>query len=231
LGRVSRGSENEVIDANQKLLAANAKEGGVVRFSIPLNLMQFGLAQDIRTFRELHKDVTFEVTATDTTADFLHRQVDVVLRADNNPTSGLWGYRLVDIQYSLFASSEFMSRWGDHIEQSPETVPLPVILLSVANPESDRLQILNKFPNAQIVAECNNLESLLPLIKSGVGLARVPRFMTASSPDLKVVEKLGEEQAKTLWILTHPDYRDIPRVKLFMEFLRDRYAERAEEFI
>lgn len=223
--------EDEVAAANLKLLGANEKEAGNIRFSVPLNAMPFGLASDIEAFLQIHPDVTFDILASDATANFQERKVDVVLRADNNPSSGLWGYRLADIHYSFYASSQFMDKWRVEMKRNPKTVPLPVIVLSNSDPASDRDQIFSKFPNAKVVAKCNGLDTVLPLINNHVGAARIARFMAPSHPNLEMVMECAQEHAKTLWILTHPDYRQTHRVRLFMEFIRDRYSARANQFI
>lgn len=223
--------EAEVSSANMRLSGANDEEGGVIRLSVPLNAMPHGLSSDIQAFMEEHPTVRFEIEASDQPANFLSRDVDAVVRADNNPTSGLWGYRLADIHYSFYGSKEFLETWRPQLEARPCTVPVPVIVLSNSEPSADRDVILGRYPGGRIVAECNGLDSLIPLVRDGLGLGRIARFMAPSYPELEMVLQCSEQHARSLWVLTHPDYRDTRRIRLFMEFVRDRFAARAEKFV
>lgn len=222
--------EEKVANARIKLLGSNEKEQGVIRLSVPHNAMPYGLSNDIKLFREMHPLIDFQINATDSAVNFLDMEVDVVVRADNNPSSGLWGYRLADIQYSFYGSQAFLEKWSDEMEASPETVPLPIVALSNARPNSDREQIMTMFPNAQVVFECNGMDSLIPLVFDGAGLGRIGRFMASYIPGLAPVMDCDTDHKRSLWVLTHQDYRETWRIRVFMEFLRDRFHSRLHEF-
>lgn len=223
--------ESEVKSANMKLLGTNDKDGGVIRLSIPLNAMPYGLSTDIQAFVAKHPEIHFEIRASDQPANFMDRDVDVVIRADNNPTSGLWGYRLADIHYSFYGSSGFMDRWQHELANAPLSARLPIIALSYADPAADRDFIMSRYPMARVVAECNGLDSVIPLVCAGVGAGRIARFMAPAYPDLRVILPCSDEDIRSLWVLTHPDYRETRRIRLLMDFLRSRYLARSAEFI
>jgi len=111
------------------------------------------------------------------------------------------------------------------IETDPETVPLPYIAMSSTAPERDANFLLNVFPNAKRVACCSGMDTSIPLMKAGLGAARVANFMIPQLTDISRLIECEDAGSLTVWVLTLPDYRATKRIKLFMEFLRDQYSK------
>jgi len=167
------------------------------------------------------------VPRTDKTSDFMGREVDVVVRAQNDPSSGLWGYKIADVKWSFVATKGFMEEWAPKMQKNPETVALPYIELSPADPSADREQLLTHYPNARPYVECESLDSVIAMVRSGVGTGRIARFMLPHMPELVTLCECDNSRNKLMWLLTHPDFRNTKRIRLFMEFLRDRFMESA----
>ena len=226
----STGSAPEVESANLMLLGADSSLVGTVRLSVPLNLVAYGLSQDLYEFGRVYPDIYVDLNASDDTVSFLTRNVDVVIRANNNPSSGLWGYRLATVAYSFYASRSFFETWRPMMEADPENVPLPYIILNDTEPWRDRDQLLKIYPNSRAVVETNGLDSVLPLVRDGIGAGRLGRFMGERFDDLIPLTRCEEQCNRSLWILTHPDFRETKRIRALMEFLRDRFSERAHQY-
>ena len=222
--------ENEIEIANTELLSSDNTMEGALRISVPLNLVAYGLSGDLAEFQRLFPKVYLELDATDEPINFLSRKVDVVVRANNNPSSGLWGFQLATIAYSFYASSDFHRMWGPRIKADPQGVHLPYIALNDTDPWRDRDQLLRAYPSAVPVAETNGLDSVLPMVQDGIGAGRLGRFMGERIDDLSPLLDCDQQCNRTLWVLTHPDFRQTKRIRSFMEFLRERFAGRAHQY-
>jgi len=217
--------EGQIEGSNRQVLGMDQELSGVIRLSIPLNLMDYGLADYISEFQNLFPEIHFEINATDEPINFAHRKVDVVIRGQNEPSSGLWGYSLMTVKYSFVTTIGFYEKWRRRIETDPETVPLPYIAMSSTAPERDANFLLNVFPNAKRVACCSGMDTSIPLMKAGFGAARVANFMIPQLTDISRLIECEDAGSLTVWVLTLPDYRATKRIKLFMEFLRDQYSK------
>jgi len=164
--------------------------------------------------------------ASDGIANFNDRGVDVAIRAENDPSSGLWGHALTTIEYSFVAHTDFLNRWNLRMSADPQNVPIPFIALNKSNPEFDENQLLNRYPNARKIATCSGLDSVLPLLETAIGMGRVANFMIPSLVNCKKVFDCDEQGNRVLWILTHPDFRETKRIRLFMDFIKVRFNER-----
>ena len=223
--------EAEVEAANIQLKGADSVMDGALRLSVPLNLVAYGLSEDLSAFQRVHPEVYLDLNATDEPVQFISRNVDVVIRAENNPSSGLWGYRLATVAYSFYGSREFMDVWQESIDADALSVRLPYIALNDTQAWRDRDQLLRSFPNAVAVAETNGLDSVLPMILDGIGVGRLGRFMGKRYDQLVPLLECEDACNRSLWILTHPDFRNTRRIRVFMDFLRDSFALRAKQFV
>ena len=62
---------------------------------------------------------------------------------------------------------------------------------------------------------------------AGLGLAVLPCFIGDTQPALKRVTSVIDECANDLWILTHPDLRNIVRVKTVFQALQNEFGKAA----
>lgn len=225
---VAKRMEREITAVNLKIRGTDRSESGVIRLSFPHMVLAFGLSDEIRAFSELYPNINFQLNATDTLADFKERELDVVIRAQNNPSSGLWGFKIATAHFAFYASRDFLTKWDDRIRTAPQTTPIPFIEVNTADPAADREQFIRHYPLAQTVTECNGLDSMIPLVRSGFGVGRLAKYMAKSFPELVHVCDCDDEWSRPLWILTHPDFRDTRRIRLFMDFIKERFRSRDE---
>jgi len=217
--------EEQIESSNRQVLGLDQELRGIIRLSIPLNLMNYGLSEHIREFQKLYPEIDFEINATDETINFSQRQVDVVIRGQNEPSSGLWGYRLMTVNYSFVTTKDFFVKWQRRIETDPDTVPLPYIAMSSTAPERDENFLLSAFPNARRVACCSGMDTSIPLMMAGMGATRVANFMIPQLSNIHRLIACEDESRLSVWVLTLPDYRATKRIKLFMEFIRDQFHQ------
>jgi len=228
--KAAEAMEEQVIGLLREVQGSNELEAGLIRLSLPLNIMQYGFDASIRRFQQEHPDITFQINATDETVDFSDLKADVALRVEENPPSSLWGFKIATIDPSFYVSKQFMEEWGAKIKNEPKTAPIPYITLSLANPKADREEFLNRFPKAKNVASCNGMDSVAPLVRSGVGAGRMMRYMANSYPDLIKLFECDNAWRRTVWIMTHRDFRNTRRIRLFMEYRRDELNSKLNSF-
>ena len=218
--------EREVDASNRILLGTNDLMSGDIRVSVPLNVMPYGLADVLGEFVTEHPDIYLTVNGTDETVDFLSRDVDIVIRASNDLPDGLWGFQMTELSFGFYATKDFIDKWQDQMRDTPETVPLPYIELNDTAPWRDKEQLLRVYPKARPVADVNVIDSVLPLVRSGLATGRLGRFIGDQFDDLHMIVPCEEKANRTLWILTHPDFRNTRRFRTLMEYIRDRFAEK-----
>lgn len=222
--------EQEIQTLNLRVNSAEDAEVGEVRVSLPLHIMPHGLAKDIGQFTRKHPQINLTFLETNECIDIHARSADVIVRVQNEPSSGLWGYRLTELKFGFFAAKSLLEEWKLKINQSPETVELPYFDLTAAGEGADIDILKKKFPNAQRFGTCSTYDTLIPLVREGLGVGRIARFMADQIPDLVMICECDATSPRSMWVLTHPTLRDTQRIRLFMDFLRDQFRAREMAF-
>ncbi len=227
---VAQAVEREVTNLSREIVGSDQVATGTIRVSTPLGMMQYGLAEYFNEFCRQHPSIDIQMTATDATLSFVDRKVDIFIRAEDNPSTGLWGYKLVDLGFGFYASKEFLEYWRPKMIADPENVEVPFLARSTSRYEDDQGCFAENYPNANTVMACDDLESMIALVKAGTGIGRLPHFIANHSSGLETIPSSKNTGEKPLWVLTYPDLREIKRIRVFMELIKDNFAKRRAAF-
>jgi DNA-binding transcriptional LysR family regulator len=74
-------------------------------------------------------------------------------------------------------------------------------------------------PNAAITARCNHVIGMLLTVKSGVGIGPLPVQIGDMEDDLVRVFGPVTESMTSIYLLVHPDLRNVPRVRALFDFM------------
>jgi DNA-binding transcriptional LysR family regulator len=72
--------------------------------------------------------------------------------------------------------------------------------------------------SARVVLETNSTHALLAAAHASLGIAVLPRFVGRTDETLVVVSAPVAEQ--DVWLVTHPEFRRDPRVRVAADFLK-----------
>ena len=75
-----------------------------------------------------------------------------------------------------------------------------------------------------IVYKINTVLGLTEAVEEGVGIGHLPCFIADLRPGLRRLSGPVAEFGTDLWLLTHPDLKNVPRVRLFMEHIAGEVA-------
>lgn len=169
-------------------------------------------------FHAAHPGIRIELIMEQRVLDLGKGEADIALRGGGPAGGSLIGKKIADLPWAIFASAGFVERHGrpaspgnldrfSVIEFAGDIKELPAALWMKAHA-----------PNAPIAASCTNIPSVHLAVKSGAGLAPLPAVYAAEDP--KLVRLLGPmpELDYPLFLFTHKDLRELPRVSIVFEF-------------
>ncbi|MEL7465427.1 MAG: LysR family transcriptional regulator [Pseudomonadota bacterium] len=221
--------EASILTLDTSLAGFDTGASGMVRLSIPLSIMEHGLADDIAAFRDAYPEIHLEISSDDGLVSLGERSADVAIRAQDKPASGLWGRKLATMEYQFYGSARLCEEWSDALAGRDPGASMPMIQ-SAGTPPSALDEFKKAFPEARTVVACARLDEYTPLLRRGVGFGLSPCFIASAYPELRMVERARTTRTKALWALLHADLMDTPRFRLLVDFLAQRYAERAPLF-
>lgn len=210
--------EAEVNALGLALAAADETAEGSLTVTVPPLVAGAGFAEDVAAYRAVFPRVDLTILGTNAPLNLHKRDADVAIRVSHDPPESLWGRIATKQRAGWFATPDFA-------KSHDLSGPVPVVSFTAyetALPPS----LLKQAPQAFVAATTDDMVSALALVKAGVGMARMPHFLGHAAPGLVRVPQMELVDYMPIWVLTHPDLRQVPRIAAFMRLIADGFAAR-----
>ena len=167
----------------------------------------------VRSLRRSHPGILVEVSVGDSDYDLNRREADIALRATTRPPDHLVGRKIADSHWAICGpTTRRRALPADEEALAGE----PLIGADASMMRLDAFQWLEGNYRDQIVARANDLSTMASLARAGVGLALLPSDQRGDGlKRLFTVDGLVGE----LWLLTHPDLRNVRRIRVVWDAL------------
>lgn len=218
-------------DAVLRRVAGRAPSpAGEVRIATSDALLSGLLLPLLAEFGTACPDVRLDLVTGNTALNLSRRDADVAIRASNSPPDTLVGRRVARIAWApyaatppgaapahdaltaddaaLFAADAPWVGFGDALSGLSAAAHLRAHL-----PDERR-----------IAARFDTVGGLVAGVEAGLGRGLLPCFAAARRPALARLATPIDALATDLWLLTHPDLRQVPRVRVLLDFLAERLA-------
>jgi DNA-binding transcriptional LysR family regulator len=199
---------------------AEAEEAaGTVRLTASEIVSAEVLAPLLADLRARHRRLAFELVPSDETLDVLRRDADIAVRMVRPATGGLIAQRLGAVRLGFFAHWRWLEAHGEPAE-------LASLVAAGALIGPDRGDALPRALAGHGIAvsrdafafRCDSDLACLAALRAGIGVGICQAPLAARMPELHpVLPSLGTELE--MWLVTHPDLRAIPRVRIVLEGL------------
>ncbi|WP_072793289.1 LysR family transcriptional regulator [Cognatishimia maritima] len=203
-------------DLCRQIGARDTELRGTLRVTASQLLFQFCLAEIVRDFSALYPEIKIELIATNTSLNLARREADVAIRFSKDPPEALVGRRLFEQRGAVFASKKFLE--NDPGADAPldwirfAHWPGPPAEVKAVRPLRPKLTVDDK-------------SAAIGAVRAGIGATRLACFLGDSDPDLARVPNMPLFAQLPLWVLTHADLRDVPRIRVFLDFVTQRLLD------
>lgn len=202
--------EDVTIDSERSLRARAADISGPITLSIPPTIGQFLLLDTLDKFIKRYPRIALTITVSNRRVNLDRSEADVAIRGDNQPPEHLVGRCLFSYALSYYANRDYLQN-----TQNKD-------LRWIAKPEDTQHSewiAQSPYPNAPIGVRIDDIVTRHMAAVAGQGLTRGACYMAEQEPAMMRLPGAKVTPAQQLWILTHPDLRDTPRIKTLMQFL------------
>lgn len=206
----ARRMEDAVFAAERQALGQEQGMSGPLSLSLPDVLAKHLLMADIGRFQAAYPEIRLTLQTSLDFADLDRREADLVVRVTNAPPDHLVGRRLFKYARCGYASPDYLS----------QTDPQELRWLGWPG-DTDRPDWVRQsvFPDAPIGMRIED-----PLVRHAAALAGQGMIFDAcllGDPEPGLVRLPGDrpEPDRDIWVLTHPDLKDAPKISAFMRHL------------
>lgn len=200
---------------------------GTVRIGTPDGFGTFFLAPRIGALADLHPDLEIQLLAMPRVFSLSKREADIAVSLSRPKEGRLHVRKLCDYHLRLYASRAYLERHGPIaspalLSQHPFIGYIDDLLYA---PELDYVPLVAKDLNVRL--KSSSLAVQLMATRAGAGVCILPCFLAdrfrEEGPSGLVPVLHGEVTlTRTFWLLTHPDTRELARIKVAADFIAEQ---------
>jgi DNA-binding transcriptional LysR family regulator len=209
--------ESQLQEAREVAHKMGSEPSGMLRITTTDTVLHSLLLPLMGKFAESYPKIQLELIASNALANLSRRDADVAIRATRTPSEHLVGVKLGTLRAAVFASKEYLLRQGE--ERQLDAMEWIALDETLPDHPSQKWR-WHRFPKLQPRYRVNSVMSVAGSVVCGLGVGIVPLIVFKENPHVQIVEGPLQELDTDLWALAHPDARNLQRVKVLFEFLR-----------
>ncbi|WP_269631475.1 LysR family transcriptional regulator [Pelomonas sp. BJYL3] len=203
----------EVQALTHSVRSRQAWPGGLVRLSAGDTWMSGPLPALLASYQS-RAQVQLQVGSANTLTDLIHGDADVALRTGGVPPESLVGRRLGWVAATVYASKKLGGVRADRLD----TLPWVGVDETLAHLDSARW-LEQQGLGQQVCIRTHSLVHVHQFVRQGLGLGAIPCFLGDADPGLRRVFDPPRDWRSELWLLTRPELRKVPRIRLLLDAL------------
>lgn len=184
------------------------------------------LAPIMRDLHEAHPAIRIELDASSELRDLAAGAADIALRRCARPEgAGLVGRRLAEDSWALYCSRGYADAHGR--PRSRRELPGHALIGGGGDGvwKVYRAWLEENGLEDAVAIHHDSPIGLLSAVRAGSGLAVLPRIVADNDSELLRCLPPAPDKDHGLWLLTHERLRQVPRVRVVLDFLAARFAE------
>ncbi len=213
--RAAERMEDAGAELSRAIAARDQSLSGELKITAPQLMVERILSPILLDFRVMHPEITVNVVATNEPVSLTRREADVAFRFGDNPSDTLVGYRVTEQKAAAYASHAQIAK----LAADPH---VPLDWVRFAHWPGLPAQITSVWPNRQVTLVVDDMIAAIGAVRAGIGATRMACFLGDTDPELARLPGVALFDYMAIWLLTHPDLKDVPRVAAFMEFAATR---------
>lgn len=212
-------------------IGADAAVSGVVRIGSPEAFGTFCLAGQLSLLALQHPRLNVELIATPRNYSLSKREADIAIGLSRPQSGRLHAARLTDYELGLFGSAAYLNHNGNpaSLGDLRDHRLIGYIDDLVFAPELDYFTAA--LPGFTPMVRISNVLTQMQAVESGFGLCILPCFMASTRSSLTRVLEAEVRLTRSYWLLSHSDTRDIGRISVAIDFVRDCVARQHRRFL
>ena len=213
----------ESFDAlDRHLVGKDIQPRGTVKITAPNSIAYHFLPRYITDFNRLFPDIYIQLLVSNQEFNMNNRQADIAVRATPEPPGHLVGRQVANIGWSVYGGKHYQQQTGFPASVDELATHNLIGATGSLMPLSAFIWMEKHFAE-QISTRSDDLTAMSYLVEAGRGLACLPDDQVR--PELIRLFPLQKNIVSKLWLLTHPDLRNVERIRLVMQHLTQAFAE------
>lgn len=206
-----REVENSVLTVERQMMGANPELSGTVRISSTDTICQFLLPDLLPSLKSSAPQLEIDLLSNNTHVDFARMEADLFVRPAMTKPDGMNAQTPTQLVMRAFGTPNHVDKWFG--------LQGPLAKSAAGGWMSENL------PQDSVTSGSDSFVVLSRMAQTGAGIAILPSFVGDTVPGLVHLADRMPDIKVPIWVGTHQDLRDIPRIravrKAVISFLSD----------
>ncbi|MBK8507574.1 MAG: LysR family transcriptional regulator [Candidatus Competibacteraceae bacterium] len=208
--------QQTLAEVEHRLSGKDLHLSGVVRIATTDTLFAGLLLPRLSAFRERHPRIQLQILGSNQLVNLTRREADIAIRATNQPPDNMFGRKIGVARSAIYGAVDYLSARGHDLDDARQAwIGLDETLAHL--PEYRWLE--RKIPPERIALRFNNLLQKIAAVKAGHGIAPLLCFLAEHEAALLRLTEPEPLFDTDIWLLGHPDLRQVARVRAIMDFI------------
>lgn len=199
LVQAMREVENSVLTVERLMLGSDSSLKGVVRISSTDTICQYLLPDVLTQIRAEAPDLEIELLSNNSHLDFSRMEADLFVRPAMTLPDNMTAQAVDHLVFGAFGMAPDLNRWFG--------LRGPLANSAAAKWLSENI------PETAVVSGSDSFIVLSRMAQKGGAIAVLPTFVGEQTPGLMHLQDRMPEIAVPIWVGTHQDLRDSPRIQ------------------
>ncbi|SEF63687.1 LysR family transcriptional regulator [Bosea lathyri] len=218
--------DEDVTAFSRRLAGRDVAPSGELRVTTTDTLYLNVLLPIFAAFRGAHPAIRLDVVIGNQTLNLSKRDADVAIRANDAPGETLVGRRLATLNWAIYGRVTHGPTPDEQADPAAFFQRDWVALGDQLSHVKAARFVREKVAPERIALKSSAVLGLAEAVEQGLGIGPLPCFIADQRPGLTRLMPPDPEFSTGLWILTHPDIRNAPRVRAFMDFCGAELAKK-----
>jgi len=197
----------------RKKLTSSSELAGKITLSIPPAIAHYLLLEPLNNFQIRYPKIQLNINTSYTVVDLDQCEADVVVRVMNQPQEHLLGYRIVTLGVNYYANQRYLDT------RQPEDYRW--ITQPFVDTPPDWIKY-SPFPQADVSLQLDDLMLRHLAAARGFGMIRGAAYIANQIDGLIPINTNTTKPYQDIWVLTHPELKNVPRISLLTEYLAEQ---------
>lgn len=213
--RAATAMGERVRELEHRVAGLDSRVHGVVRLTVA-EIFGNLICECLAPLIDRNPELELELYATDTMVALEQHAAEVALRVADEPPPTLVGRRLARSAVGLYASTDYIHKHGDDMKHDAARF---IAWPRAVEGKPAFKWLSERYPERRHALRANSASGVLQAVKSGLGIAPLACVQAIGEPSLVLLKRLPTSCSTQVWLLTHPQVKDLARVRVVIDHL------------